>query len=62
MKDNLSLILDRVTEYNEVTLKLDKDVKEVLFRRIEKRANKLGISAFVWRNEILFRKQITQNL
>ena len=59
MKDNLAIILQRVTERNEVTLKLEKDISEPFFRKIEKRANEIGISAFAWHNQILFRKKVT---
>ena len=58
MKDNLAIILERVNERNEVTLKLEKDITEPLFRKIEKRANEVGIDAFSWYNQILFRKKI----
>lgn len=62
MKDRLSVILQRVTIRNEeVTLKLESDLTEPLFRKIEKRANEAGISAYAWRNEILFRKKIQTN-
>lgn len=59
MKDNLAIILDRVNDLTEVTLKLEKDVSEPLFRKIEKRANEVGISAYAWHNQILFRKTIS---
>ena len=58
MKDKLAIILERVTERNEVTLKLEKDISEPFFRKIEKRANEIGISAFAWHNQILFRKKL----
>ena len=61
MKDRLSVILKRVTSRNAVTLKLESDLTEPLFRKIEKRANEAGISAYAWRNEILFRKKIQTN-
>ena len=58
MKDNLAIILERVNTREEVTVKLEKDISEPLFRKIEKRANEAGIDAYPWHNQILFRKTI----